>query len=346
MTATAETAVLGGGNWGTTLAIHLARSGRPCRLWFRDPSQAAAAQDSRRNVKYLPQWPFPQGITATSDVARALDGAGHVVFAVPSAALRSVAEEVKALGVLPPLRVCATKGLAEPRAQRPSEVLAEVFGSFGKGWAVLAGPSLAEEVLSGLPTAVVAASSDPATAARVQALFHGPTFRVYTSEDITGVELGVSIKNVLAIAAGLAQELGLGHNGYGALLTRGLAEIGRLGAAVGAKRETFLGLAGLGDLVTTCASPLSRNHQVGRRLARGLALPDVLAGLGSTAEGVSTTRSALMLAERAGVEMPITREVHAILFQGKDPRRALEDLMLRPPRTEGDGHSGEAGREP
>jgi glycerol-3-phosphate dehydrogenase (NAD(P)+) len=333
----ARIAVLGGGSWGTALAIHLARSGRPCRLWFRDPDRAREVRESRINSRYLPQWSIPDDVRIEANMGRCLEGIEVGVIAVPSSALPELAVWLAALHrPRDILWACATKGIVGDAGLRCSEILLDQLGETSR-LVVLAGPSLALEVLQGLPTAVVAASTDSEQAARVQALFHGESFRVYTSRDVVGVEIGVSLKNTLAIAAGLAQELALGHNGYGALLTRGLAEISRLGVAVGARRETFLGLAGLGDLVTTCSSPLSRNHQLGRRLARGESLDTALANLGSVAEGVPTTRSALALAKRAGAEMPITAQVGEILFEGKDPREALQDLMLRPPREEGEG---------
>jgi glycerol-3-phosphate dehydrogenase (NAD(P)+) len=331
------TAILGGGSWGTALAIHLARLGRSSRLWFRDPQQARRTERSRINTKYLPQWTIPEEVELLSDLGKALRGATAAVVVVPSRSLWDVARDIRENGPAHDiLWISATKGIVGEEGRRPSEILREALGL--DQVAVLAGPSLSEEVLRGLPTAVVAASETEAPAVRTQNLFHGPRFRVYTASDVIGVELGVSLKNVLAIAAGLAQELGLGHNGYGALLTRGLAEICRLGVKLGARRETFLGLAGLGDLVTTCGSPLSRNHQVGRRLARGEALEDILDALGCVAEGVPTVSAALALAGRAGVEMPITAKVYEILFRGKDPRQALEELMLRPPGDE-DGSS-------
>ncbi|MBU1947627.1 MAG: NAD(P)-dependent glycerol-3-phosphate dehydrogenase, partial [Candidatus Eisenbacteria bacterium] len=263
------TAVIGGGNWGTTLAIHLARCGHQSRLWHHDPKVAAEIQKSRINATYLPDWPLPEGITITGHLEEAFQGADAIVIAVASQFLRPVLRRISSLSWNPKtLWVCATKGLQDD-GSRASELIRAELGDRVSNLTILAGPSLADEVLRGLPTAIVAASEDDDAARRAQRLFHGPGFRVYTSRDLIGVELGVSLKNVIAIAAGLAQELRLGHNGYGALLTRGLAEMSRLGLAMGARRDTFLGLAGLGDLVTTCGSPLSRNHQVGRRLAKG-----------------------------------------------------------------------------
>jgi glycerol-3-phosphate dehydrogenase (NAD(P)+) len=291
----------------------------------------------RRNEKYLPDIQLPDSLQVASEMDAVLEGSEAVVVAVASSGLEATAAALsRQAAPSDPLWICATKGL-QPDGRRASEVLAGLLGSGWGSGCVLAGPSLAREVLRGLPTAVVAASADPELAQRAQELFHSEAFRVYTSSDVIGVELGVSLKNVLAIAAGLAQELGIGYNAYGALLTRGLAEMSRLGAALGARRETFLGLAGLGDLVTTCASPLSRNHQVGRRLARGEPLERILETLGSVAEGVGTARSALGLGQRVGVDLPITEQVHAILFEGKDPERALRDLLARPPRSEEEG---------
>ncbi|MBD3335950.1 MAG: NAD(P)H-dependent glycerol-3-phosphate dehydrogenase [Candidatus Eisenbacteria bacterium] len=329
-------AVLGGGSWGTALALHLERGGHSPRLWIRDPEQAQQIAASRKNTKYLPQWTLPQSIQVTAKLDEALHEAGVVVIAVPSASLAELGQWLRrGRPRADVLWVLATKGL-QGEGLRASQILLRELGDEPQSWAVLAGPSLAAEVLEQLPTAVLAASLRPEPARTVQELFHAERFRVYTSGDVVGVELGVSLKNVIAIAAGLAQELSLGHNGYGALLTRGLAEMSRLGLAFGAQRETFLGLAGLGDLVTTCGSPLSRNHRVGRRLARGEPLESILRVMGQVAEGVPTTRAALRLAERMAVDMPITREMFAILFEEKDPRRALQDLMLRRPRDETD----------
>jgi glycerol-3-phosphate dehydrogenase (NAD(P)+) len=230
--------------------------------------------------------------------------------------------------------VIATKGLEEESGLRMSEVVTELRPRATA--AVLSGPSLAREVAAGQPTTVLCASADAACAARVREVFHGPTFRVYTSTDVIGVEVGCALKNVIALAAGIADGMDLGANAKGALLTRGLAEITRLGVAMGARRETFLGLAGVGDLVTTCSSPLSRNRSLGEAIGRGASPAQARAAMTQVAEGVPTTRSAVLMARRLGVEMPIAEQIHRVLFEGQDPKEALRELMRRPPRDEED----------
>lgn len=356
------TAVLGAGSWGSTLALHLARQGAPVRLWEFDPVRAAEVERTRLSLPFLPEHRLPPGIHVTSDLDAALRGAQVAVIAVPSHTLRSVAARLAACpaaiarvrghgragptarggasgeggegGEGPTLWISATKGIEEGTGLTPRQVLAAAAPPALGDVVVLAGPSLAAEVAARLPAALLAAADSPERAARVQALFAAPAMRVYTSGDPLGVELGVSLKNVIAIAAGIVDGLGLGQNTMGALLTRGLAEITRLGVRMGASRETFLGLAGIGDLVTTCTSRLSRNHQVGLGLAEGKSLEQILAGMVMVAEGVRTTRSAVELARRLDVEMPITEQMHAVLFEDQSPRNALAVLMERPPRPE------------
>jgi glycerol-3-phosphate dehydrogenase (NAD(P)+) len=340
-----EVAVLGAGSWGTTLALHAARLWHPVRLWEFDPERAAEVARSRLSLPFLPAERLPETIRVTSDLGAALESAEIAIIAVPSHVMRSVGEEVRAAcaerkTMASVIWVSATKGIEEETGKTPIQVFAESSGFPVRDLVVLAGPSLAAEVVSGLPAAVLAASENPDAASRVQSALSGPNLRIYTSADPLGVELGVSLKNVIAIAAGIVEGLDLGRNAMGALLTRGLAEIARLGMRMGARRETFLGLAGIGDLVTTCTSHLSRNHQVGLALADGRPLPQILDEMVMVAEGVRTTRSALQLAHRLGVEMPITEQVHAVLYERKDPREALVTLMSRPPREEfwGEGH--------
>ena len=332
-------AVLGAGSWGSTLALHLARCGHDVRLWEFDPQRAQKVATSRLSLPFLPDYPLPSTIVVTADLSAALADADAMLVVVPSHVLRDVGQAVRPvianLGChAPALRISATKGLEEGTGLTPLQVLHESAGFSRDSLVVLAGPNLSAEIAAGLPAAALAACEDASAAQATQSIFASDALRVYTSGDPLGVELGVSLKNVIAIAAGIIEGLKLGHNAMGALLTRGLAEISRLGVAMGARRETFLGLGGLGDLVTTCTSNLSRNHQVGLRLAEGRQLSQILEEMVMVAEGVRTTRSTMELSERLDVEMPITAQVYAVLFDEKDPREALTELMQRPPRHE------------
>jgi len=325
-----EIAVLGAGSWGAALARLLAARGHRVRVWDRDERAAASVA----SVTPSPEGDAELGVlVVAANPAEAVTGAVAAVFVVPSHALREVARA--AAPALSPATtiVSATKGLEIPSLMRMSEVLLDELGA-GAPVVVLAGPSFAAEVARGVPTSVAAASAEESLARGVQELFMGETFRVYTNPDVIGVELGGALKNVIAIAAGICDGLGFGDNTRGALLTRGLTEITRLGVALGAKRDTFYGLAGLGDLVATSASPLSRNRHVGEEIGKGKSLEKVLAEMTQVAEGVRTTRAALHLARRQGVEMPITEQVYAVLFEEKDPRVAIRDLMVRRPRGE------------
>jgi glycerol-3-phosphate dehydrogenase (NAD(P)+) len=328
----ARASVLGAGSWGTSLGILLARKGIDVVLIDPDPGVAARMESDRENANFLPGFLFPPTLHVMYDIPRAVEGRTAVVLAVPSQAFREVAAKIPAGVPSGADWVIATKGLEEGSGLRMSEVLTQVRPD--ASMCVLAGPSLAREVVSGHPTTVLAASDDPALAARVRDLFHGPTFRVYTSSDVRGVEIGTALKNVVALAAGILDGMGLGANAKGALLTRGLAEMTRLGVALGARRETFLGLAGVGDLVTTCSSPLSRNRSLGEAIGRGIPVQEAIAGMTQVAEGVPTTRSAVALGRRLGIELPIAEQVARILFEGVDPHEALRALMARPPRTE------------
>lgn len=327
-------AVLGGGSWGTALAILLASKGYKVAVWEFVPQRAASMREHRENVAMLPGVSIPDEVLITSEIEEACAGADHMLFVVPSHVLRETAKKVRPLDDTGCLVTVATKGIEEASLKRASEVVAEELGADQDRIAVLVGPSHAEEVSRGLPTTVVAASTSRETAEVTQEIFMTPTFRVYTNPDVIGVEVGVSLKNVVAVAAGICDGLGFGDNTKGALLTRGLAEITRLGVRMGARQETFSGLAGIGDLITTCISRHSRNRHVGEELAKGKTLEQVLAGMVMVAEGVRTCRSAVGLAERFGVEMPIAREVHRILFDGKAPREAIKDLMLRSRKPE------------
>ena len=326
-------AVLGAGGWGTALAVHLARVGHRVRLWGRDPILVAEMQTRRANAVYLPDVTFPDGVRPTADLSEALDAVDLVVAAVPSHGLREVLSAAAGHLAAGATIVSAVKGLEQETLLRMSEVVAEELGD-AHTVVVLSGPSFAPEVARELPTAVVVASAHTSAAERVQREFRAPYFRLYASDDIAGVEIGGALKNVIAIAAGVADGLGLGHNAQAGLITRGLAEISRLACAVGARRETLSGLAGLGDLVLTCTGALSRNRHVGVELARGRALGDILAGMKMVAEGVRTADAALALASRLGVELPITAQVAEVLRARKEPKTALLDLMLRPQRAE------------
>lgn len=329
----ATIAVLGAGSWGTALAVHLGRVGHTVRLWVRDPALAAAMVAERVNGAYLPNIALPPGVRPTASIAEALDGVELVVAAIPSHGVRGVMQAARAEMRTRATIVSATKGLEARTLLRMSEVIAEELGE-QHPVVVLSGPSFAMEVARQQPTAVLLASSDAAATAEVQGLFRGPALRLYGSSDVIGVELGGALKNVIAIAAGVVEGLGLGHNAQAALITRGLAELSRLTRAAGGRPETPAGLSGLGDLVLTCTGSLSRNRHVGLELARGRSLPQVLAGMKMVAEGVSTTGAALALAERHDVELPIATQMAAVLEGRTDVRTAIEALMLRPQRAE------------
>jgi glycerol-3-phosphate dehydrogenase (NAD(P)+) len=331
--------VLGGGSWGTALARHLASGGRPVRVWVHDPGLAARMASSRENPTYLPGFELPASLTPTASIEEAAAGAVWLLLAVPAQHCRGALERAAAAAHRErPALLVAAKGIENGTLLRVSEVASEVLGPEGhSGIAVLSGPSFAREVAAGRPTAVVAASADPAVAGRAQALVSFENLRVYTSPDVVGVEMGGALKNVVAIAAGVVEGLGLGANTLAALVTRGLAEMTRLAAAAGARRETLAGLSGLGDLVLTCTGSLSRNRHVGVELGRGRGLDAILAGMKMVAEGVTTARSALELSRRLGVPMPITEKVHAVLHEGISPAGAIRDLLARPVRPEEDG---------
>jgi len=329
-------AVLGAGSWGTTLAAHLAGRGFQTRLWDADRPNLERIRADQENRKYLPGIALPDSLEVIFDLAETLEGAALVVWAVPSVALRDVARAARAHLPEKALEACATKGL-EPtgddgRAHRMSQVLEAELGERAR--AVLVGPSHAEEVSRGIPTSIVAAARRIEWAEAVQQAFFAPRFRVYAQDDLIGVELGSALKNVIALAAGIGDGLGYGDNSKGALLTRGLAEMSRLGCAAGGRRETFYGLSGVGDLITTAISRHSRNRRVGEELARGKSLASILADLGQVAEGVHTAPAARALAAELGVETPITREVCAVLFEGKSAQDALADLLSRDPKRE------------
>ena len=331
MTDAATVAVIGAGSWGTALALHLARLGRRVCLWARDPELAREIARTRENARYLPGIALP-GVEVTPSPERALAGARIAIVAVPSHAVESVVAPMAPLIEPAAVIVSATKGL-EPRHGRPiSGLLGEIAP--GRSVAVLSGPSFAREVAMGQPTALVIAARDEGVARGLQRELAAPAFRLYTNRDVLGVELGGALKNVVALATGLCDGLGLGENARAALITRGLAEIVRLGVALGAQAATFSGLAGLGDLVLTCTGSLSRNRALGREIARGRSLAEAEAATPMIAEGVRTTASAIRLARKVAVPMPICEEVAAVLFQGKPVAQALEALLARDPRPE------------
>ena len=326
-------AVLGAGGWGTALALHLARVGHDVRLWARDPALAREMSTRRTNAVYLPDITLPENITVTNAIDDALDRRDLVISAIPSHGCRSVIRSAAPSLAPHAVIVSATKGLEGETLLRMSEVIAEEVG-ITHAVVVLSGPSFAAEVAQQLPTAVLAASSAADAIELVQNEFRGPYFRLYGSDDVAGVEIGGALKNIIAIAAGVVEGLGLGHNALAALITRGLAEMTRVACAAGGRRETLAGLSGLGDLVLTCTGTLSRNRHVGLELARGRRLPEILAGMKMVAEGVRTTGAALALGARYGIELPIATQMDDVLAGRTDVRSAITALMLRPQRAE------------
>jgi len=324
-------AIFGAGSWGTTLAVHLAKAGHDVRIWGHDRDELAALERDRENAKFLAGIRLPDGVKVQPQLEAALEGADVHLYVVPSQAVRSVAEKVAALGVRA-TPVCASKGLELGTLRRLSQVLSEALADPAP--VILTGPSHAEEVAVGIPTSIVAACTDEARAREVQVLCATPRLRVYTNSDVIGCEYGGALKNVIAIAAGVCDGLGYGDNTKGALLTRGLSEISRLGQAMGGKRETFFGLTGMGDLIATAMSRHSRNRHVGERLGRGETIEQILGGMVMVAEGVNTARAARDLARSRGIEMPITEQICAVLLEGRAPEDALLALMTRDLRSE------------
>ncbi len=331
-------AILGGGSWGTALAILCARAreSHEVTLWVRDRALAEAMSETRENGSYLPGQKIPTAVQIEADLATALDGAEIVVGAVPSAHARRIYREAFALARREVTCVSATKGLEPETHERMSEVIAQAAREqkISVKVAVLSGPSFALEAARGEPTAVVLACEDGTAARSLQQKFSGPNFRLYTNSDVLGVELAGAMKNVIAIAAGVCQGLGLGMNPLAALITRGLAEMARLAVPMGAKAETLSGLAGLGDLVLTCTGTLSRNRYVGMELGKGRALAEILNGMKMVAEGVGTAAALLALARENSVELPITAQVGAILAGTATPAVAIRNIMDRPQKSE------------
>jgi glycerol-3-phosphate dehydrogenase (NAD(P)+) len=326
-------AILGAGAWGTALALSLARrGGHELCLWSHSPAHAEQLADTGENLPYLPGFTLPADIDVTADLPRAIFEADILLFVTPSQHLRGVITPIAPLLTRNQIILSASKGIEETTYLRMSQVVASLTDN---PFAVLSGPSFAQEVASGMPTAVVAASQFAPVAQTIQRDFTSPTFRVYTNEDVPGVELGGALKNVIALAAGVATGLNLGHNSSAALITRGIAEMTRLAIACGGRRQTLAGLSGLGDLVLTCTGSLSRNRSVGVELGRGRQLHDIIESLhGKVAEGIRSTAAALGLAARYGVEMPITEQMDAILHHNKSPKEAIRELMSRPGRDE------------
>lgn len=326
-------AVLGAGAWGASLADRLARNGHNVRIWAYEPDVAESINSSHTN-RFLDGISLAPSLTASSEIKDVVAGAEFVVLVAPSHVTRAVAEAAQPCLTREAVVVVASKGIEQHTLARMSQVAADVFDRGGV--VALSGPTFAAEVARGQPTAIVAASADRVAAERVQRLFHGPAFRVYTQHDVIGVELGGAVKNVMALATGIAEGLELGFNARAALITRGLAEMTRLGVALGADPATFAGLAGVGDLVLTCTGLLSRNRALGVEIGRGKTLDEALSGRETVAEGVITTRSAKALSERVRVTMPIVDAAFCVLFEGQSPRDAIVELMNRDPRRERD----------
>jgi len=337
-----DAAVLGAGSWGTALAKLLADNGHHVRLWARRPEQAEAIDRARENPDYLPGFALPENLRTTSDLIEAIDGVKLVLSVVPTHGLRAVLETAAPLLTEDAPILSCTKGIEQGTLMRVSQIFEEHLPeSQQRMLTYLAGPSFAREVAARMPTAVTVAGHDEDVAHRVQHYLRNDTFRVYTTDDVVGAELGGALKNVIAIAAGIGDGLGFGHNSRAAIITRGLAEIGRLASRMGAHPMTVNGLAGMGDLVLTCTGDLSRNRKVGLELGRGQTLAQILASTNMVAEGVKTTKSAHELAQREGVDMPITAAMYRIIYEEQDPREAVIDLMTRRVRKERDDSHGE-----
>lgn len=330
--------VIGDGGMGTICSVMLAENGHAVRLWSAFRDQAADIESHRENRRFLPGRRLPDSIEITAEDERAFVGAGLIVSAVPAQFMRSVWKRLKT-HTPPRVPICSvTKGIENETLLRPTEILADVLGESGQSHggaegravAVLSGPSIAPEIARGLPATVTVASQNAELAERIQRCFVRPYFRVYTNPDLVGVELAGATKNVIAIAAGCLDGLGFGDNAKAALLTRGLVEIARLGIAAGGRAETFSGLAGMGDLVTTCISPVGRNRSFGEAIGRGQSVEEALTAINSVVEGVATTRSVIALAAKLGVKMPITHAIYQVLFEKRDQKEAITELMARP----------------
>jgi glycerol-3-phosphate dehydrogenase (NAD(P)+) len=327
-------AVIGAGAWGTGLATVAVQAGNDASLFVRRPDAAAEIAETRRNERYLPGAILPSDVHVTSDLGEACRGAELILLVIPSQTMRETARAIAPF-VGDAVVVSAAKGLDRTTLERMTEVAArELPAEAASRICALSGPNLAAEIVAGKPATTVVAGRDLAAAERARDLLMTPLFRVYTNEDVIGVEIAGALKNIMGIGAGIADGLQAGDNAKAAFITRGLAEMARLGVALGAQPLTFAGLAGLGDLIATCASPLSRNRYVGQELAKGRSLDDIRAGMTNVAEGIFTTEAAVALAKRAGVELPIAEQIHAVLFEGKPVAAAIEDLMQRDAKDE------------
>ncbi|HVB73746.1 MAG TPA: NAD(P)H-dependent glycerol-3-phosphate dehydrogenase [Ktedonobacteraceae bacterium] len=329
--------VIGSGAWGTTLALLLANKGFETTLWEHRPERALAMQREHENSLFLPGFSFPYNLQVTSDIAQATRDKHLLLFVTPSQRMR---ENVRLLTpFLGPNTLCVScsKGIEISSLKRMTEVITDEIPSAANRIAALSGPTISLEVAQGKPTAAVVAAHDERVAERIRQIVSTSQFRIYTSNDVVGVELGGALKNIIAIGAGFNEGMQYGDNAKAAFITRALAEIARLGIAAGAHPLTFIGLAGIGDLIATCASPLSRNQQLGRRLAAGEKLEDILSSTHTVAEGIYTTRAALQLAARYSVELPITKQLSLVLFEGLDPHQAVPELMMRDPKNELEG---------
>ncbi len=324
--------ILGTGGWGTALSILLHNKGLKVTLWGSTPDYVEFLKKNRENTKYLPDINIPSDLNITSNIDNAQNEVDLIVAATPTPYTRKVLKNLKNYYIQGTPIVSVIKGIENETLMLGSEIIRDVLGK--QPIALLLGPSHAEEVARKLPTTVVIASEDMELAKEVQNTFMTNRFRVYTNSDVTGVELGASVKNVIAIAAGICDGLGFGNNSKSALITRGLAEITRLGVAMGGQRDTFSGLTGLGDLITTCVSPYGRNRSVGEQIAKGKKLTQILEEMDQVAEGILTTKSVYRLANKFNTEMPITREIYNVLFEGKDPMKAVNELMERDPKSE------------
>jgi len=326
-------AIIGDGGWGTALSIELFRKGFNISFWgvFKDYIERIAK--GRENIKFLKGIKIPEGIDITPSLGKALEGAEIVVLAVPSKYLRGVLQQLKEIKQKDPIYISAAKGIESGTLMRMSEVIEDVLGN-DKKIVAISGPSIAIEVAKGLPTTLVASSRNIDLTKEIQNVLGSKRLRVYTSDDLIGVELGGSLKNIIAIAAGMSDGLGFGTNTKAAILTRGLAEITRLGIAMGAKRETFAGLSGMGDLVTTCISPYSRNRWFGEMLGKGRKAETIVKETEMVVEGVTTAKSVYELSRKYSVEMPITREIYNVIYNDKSPKDVVENLMLRSPKPE------------
>lgn len=327
-------AVLGAGSWGTTLALHLFKKGYEVSLWEFFSRYAKVLNKKRENIKFVPGFKIPEKILITSDIGLAINNARIIVFAVPSHIVREVAKKLKNFNLKGKILVSVAKGIENKTLLRMSEVIAQELPLTKENIVVLSGPSHAEEVIRDIPTTIVAASKNLKNAEYIQKVFMSPSLRVYTNKDVVGVELGGALKNIIAIACGMSDGLGFGDNTKAALMTRGMHEITKLGLAMGAMPETFAGLTGIGDLITTCISRHSRNRNYGEMLGKGLTAKQALSKMIMVVEGIRTTKSAYVLARKYKIEMPITEQVYRVLFKGKKARDVGKELMMRQAKPE------------